>query len=232
VTKFPSKAEVKWWRQLKSSGHPLVNIEPWSHDSKSHQDYLERRKQMQDAEFSEFLNVLRSGKWIVLDTETTGVDEPEIIDLAVIDGTTEAVLFNSRFNPITPVEPEAARVNRLSPDDLLAEPRFSDKYPEIIELLKDRQIVIWNAKFDYRALIHTCKVHNLSTQFMTYNDFWCAMINYGVHTGETNYKGEPKWFKLTNAALREKIVAGPAHRALGDSITTARVMKAILACQV
>ncbi len=183
---------------------------------------------MQDAELDEFLTILKTTKWVVLDTETTDVTDPEILDLAIIDGETEAVLFNSRFNPITPINSEAARVNHISADDLKVEPCFKDQYSVIAQLLTDKEVVIWNAKFDYNALIQTCHVHGVDPSFLSLNNFWCGMTFYGMESGETNHRGEPKWFKLSNASLREKVTAGPPHRALGDCLTTARVIKSML----
>ena len=93
-----------------------------------------------------------NNNWVVLDSETTGLDdEDEIIDLAIISrhGST---MFNSLIKPTCPVSEGARAVHHISDEMLADAPTFAEVYPRIQEILSGKTVIIYNKNFDYLKL--------------------------------------------------------------------------------
>ena len=91
---------------------------------------------------------------IVLDTETTGLSTAQghrIIEVAGIE------MINRRFtgreyhrfiDPERDIDEGAERVHGISREDLKGQPRFADIADELLEFIRDGELVIHNADFD------------------------------------------------------------------------------------
>jgi len=68
------------------------------------------------------------GRWLVVDTETTGLEDPAIVELgAVIMCEGEVLDFRSGiFNPGKPIHPEAAKVHGITDEMVRTRPRIAD----------------------------------------------------------------------------------------------------------
>lgn len=149
--------------------------------------------------------LLDGGDFIIMDTETTGL-EGEIVELAIIDASGRA-LFNGRFNPLTPVEPEAAAIHGLTDEVLASERPFPEAYKEVAGILTGASVVvIYNAAFDDGRLQDTCELHNLPV--IEYRSA-CAMEEYAAFVGE-----------LRGGGFRWQPLPGGDHSALGDCRAT------------
>lgn len=91
---------------------------------------------------------------IVLDTETTGF-EPEdghrIIEigcLELIDRRLSGRQFHRYINPERKVDAGALQVHGLSDDFLADKPRFAEISDDLIEFIRDSELLIHNASFD------------------------------------------------------------------------------------
>jgi DNA polymerase-3 subunit epsilon len=93
-------------------------------------------------------------RYIVLDTETTGLDPDdghkiieigciEIINRKVTDNT-----FHKYINPLREVDIEASKVHGLTASNLSDKPIFDDIYDEFLEYIADSPLIIHNAPFD------------------------------------------------------------------------------------
>jgi DNA polymerase-3 subunit epsilon len=148
---------------------------------------------------------------VILDTETTDLDG-EIIEIAIINMTGE-VLFNQRIKPLSDISPGAYAVHGISLDDLKDEPQFPDVYPQLVELLKGKTVVIYNAVFDKTILQQDCLRHKLKGIPFRAE---CAMLVYSQFVGEwSNYHEDYRWQKLW----------GGDHTALGDCKATLKVIQ-------
>lgn len=97
---------------------------------------------------------------IVLDTETTGLSTAQghrIIEVGCIE------LVNRRFtgreyhrfiNPERDIDEGAQRVHGISRADLEGQPRFADIAEELLEFLRDAELIIHNADFDVGFIEH------------------------------------------------------------------------------
>lgn len=100
-------------------------------------------------------------KVIILDTETTGVGKnDQIIELSYVEVMPlnifrhapipfyETTLYNERFFPSVPIQPEATKVHGIQFRDLLGKRRN-----DFVEIPKDVEFIIGhNIQFDYRML--------------------------------------------------------------------------------
>ena len=84
---------------------------------------------------------------LILDTETTGLDPTyghRIIELAMlemVDRTLTGNKFHLYFNPQRDIPAEATAVHGISLSDLHDAPLFEDKIDEIIEFIKDAELI-------------------------------------------------------------------------------------------
>ena len=93
-------------------------------------------------------------RYIVLDTETTGLDPDdghkiieigciEIINRKVTDNT-----FHKYINPLREIDIEASKVHGLTASNLSDKPLFNDIYDEFVSYISDSPLIIHNAPFD------------------------------------------------------------------------------------
>ena len=93
-------------------------------------------------------------RYIVLDTETTGLDPDdghkiieigciEIINRKVTDNT-----FHKYINPLREIDIEASKVHGLTTSNLSDKPLFNDIYDEFVSYISGSPLIIHNAPFD------------------------------------------------------------------------------------
>ena len=153
-------------------------------------------------------------KYIVLDTETTGLNaaEDELLQVSIIDNE-GTVLFDSYIRPTQHTEwAEAERVNHITPEMVADAPTIAEVMPEINDILKRYdKIVGYNVRFDADFLKHN------GAEFSIYGEW-------------NDQRGSYKWQKLTAAADYygyDWSAHEEAHNSLGDCYATLHVYKEI-----
>lgn len=97
-------------------------------------------------------NELVTEKTIFLDTETTGIHSPEIIELGIVNAFGKEI-FHSFFKPSKAIERGASLVNNMTAEMLQYEPAFKDKWEEIQEILMGAdKIYAYNSPYDVRII--------------------------------------------------------------------------------
>ena len=89
--------------------------------------------------------------FVILDTETTGLDErAEIVELSIIDkhGNT---LFDSLIKPKGCIPYEAEQIHGISNANVENADSWPDVYEGVRKILEDRSVAIYNADTDYSA---------------------------------------------------------------------------------
>ena len=93
-------------------------------------------------------------RYIVLDTETTGLDPDEghkIIEIGCIEIINRKVTdntFHKYLNPERQIDIEASKVHGLTASNLSDKPLFEDIYDEFLAYITDSPLIIHNAPFD------------------------------------------------------------------------------------
>jgi DNA polymerase-3 subunit epsilon len=142
---------------------------------------------------------------LILDTETTGLDDAaEIIEVALID-TQGSIYWNTRLRPRATSWPDAQAIHGIAPVHVAHACTLPQMYNALTALLAQHEVVIYNAAFDTRLLAQSCAAWNLAPiAFIAH----CAMNQY------TNYHKQKRWLRLP---------AGD-HTALGDCWAVLRVL--------
>ena len=152
-------------------------------------------------------------KYVILDTETTGLgDNDQIVEIAIIDLDGKELL-NTRIYTEVPISPEASYVNGIKNSDLEGMPTIKELTPRIQELFKDKTILIYNEVFDVRMLYQS----GFEGEFNS-----CCMMNLYM-----NYINSDRWVGLQRAMEYEGIDIVQDHSAFGDSICILELIKKI-----
>jgi DNA polymerase III epsilon subunit family exonuclease len=161
---------------------------------------------------------------VALDIETTGL-EPEkgddICEIAAVHvhkgeiGST----FTTLIKPAVPVTPEAFAVNQISEEMLKDAPTFSEKLPAILDAIGSRVLVIHNAPFD--LAFFQKKLLDLGRPLLE-NPVVDTLIM------ARTLDSLPGQNSLGQVAQRLQIPQEGAHRALDDTIVTAKIFAAYL----
>ncbi len=155
-----------------------------------------------------------------LDVETTGLNPDwgdRVVEIAVVraQGLSEVTRFVSLVNPRRRLNPEAMRVNGITPSMVADAPFFSDLLDQLLPLLEDVVLVCHNVPFDLRFLeAELCKAD--------------APVWDGVALDTLAFARRQYWFRRNNlsAIARELgIRSMGAHRALADVLTTQAIFR-------
>jgi DNA polymerase-3 subunit epsilon len=154
--------------------------------------------------------------WLILDTETTGLDEDaEIIQIGVTDGAGKTLMDNLLCSPFGNIPAAATAVHHITNEMVKHAPAFLERYKELSILAAGKIVVIYNKAYDMRLIDQS--IARFSSYPLLVPLSWdCAMLAYSKYVGEWNdYRKDFKWQKLQ----------GGDHSALGDCRATLEVIK-------
>lgn len=151
--------------------------------------------------------------FLILDTETTGLDDSaEAIEIAVIDRDGVEV-FNSRIKPVNSIPQSAINIHGITNKDVENAPTFVEIYPKLKPILESDSVIIYNSAFDYRILNQQCKLNNLPPIELNTQ---CAMNWYSEYCGD--------WNEYYQSYTLQRLPGGD-HSAFGDCQATLSVIK-------
>jgi DNA polymerase III subunit epsilon len=151
--------------------------------------------------------------WVILDTETTGLYDAEIVQIGICDLDGKIVL-DSLIKPTIPIPPEVIHIHRITDEMVKNAPIFRQQYSQIIESLKDKKVIIYNADFDISILNYCCKLHELKLLGLREKST-CLMEWYAEFCGDwSDYYKSYKWQPLHGN-----------HSAVGDCLAALEVLK-------
>ncbi|HDS29059.1 MAG TPA: 3'-5' exonuclease [Candidatus Acetothermia bacterium] len=172
------------------------------------------------------LRSLLAGSYVVLDTETTGLVAPEMVSVAVVDSTGKTMI-DALVRPRKPIEPGASEITGLTEAGLAHQPEFPAIERDLSRILQGRTVVIYNAQYDLAVLRNTYARYELPLPTFTP---WCAMRWFAEVHGEWDERRRSyRWQSLSKAALSCGLKQPIPHTALGDSLTTWRLLQAMAA---
>jgi DNA polymerase III subunit epsilon len=152
--------------------------------------------------------------FVVLDTETTGLYDAEIVEISVLDhhgGT----LIDTLVRPLGELPPDATAIHGITPQMVESAPTFAEIYPALVESLCGRDIVIYNAAFDTGVLRYCWRQDYLPA--LPWGEVHCAMEWYAQYIGEwSHYHGNYRWQRLDGG-----------HRAREDCLACLDVIRSM-----
>ena len=100
--------------------------------------------------------------WVILDTETTGLHNAEIVEIAIVNHLAEPLL-NTLVKPSISIPADVVAIHGIDDAMVADAPSFPEIYPQIVEVLEGKRVFIYNAAFDIKILDYYRKLHNLTS---------------------------------------------------------------------
>lgn len=156
------------------------------------------------------------GHVLILDTETTGLDETaEVVQIALIDLKGNEV-FNRLVKPVNPIPAEATAIHGITNEMVANAQTFAELYEDFCQAIYGKTIVIYNAAYDQRVLRQTINWHATIPASLPWQKVECAMLRYAEFVGEwDNRRGSFRW---------QRLPAGD-HSAVGDCQATLSLIR-------
>jgi DNA polymerase-3 subunit epsilon len=170
--------------------------------------------------------VVARENFVILDTETTGLDDGEICQIAIIDHLGIPLLY-SHVKTARPIPADASRIHGIYDHDVADAPTYPLLAPEIKRLLTGKDVIVYNAVYDRKMLHKSAERHGMEKiDWKAISPWYCAMEAYAEYYGEWNdYRGSYRWQKLTDAARRCGCLKPDAHDAYADCLMTLGVIR-------
>ncbi|NJO78662.1 MAG: 3'-5' exonuclease [Cyanobacteria bacterium RM1_2_2] len=110
---------------------------------------------------------LLKGNFCILDTETTGIDaKAQVCQIAVINSLGE-LLFESLVQPTHPIPESATAIHGITNAMVKDAPSFDQALVPLLRATGNRDVVIYNAEFDLRAIRQSFYPHKIWLAFPT-----------------------------------------------------------------
>ncbi len=156
----------------------------------------------------------------MLDSETTGLKTPvQFVEIAIVDADGKT-LFAGTIRPNCRIESGATRIHGYTARSLAGSPPFLEVYPDLLEALWGRRVIVYNASYDRR--VWDASVRSLGARGTLAGELplWeCAMRRYAAYVGEASKRG----------GYRSQKLPGGDHSALGDALATLRLIEEMAA---
>jgi DNA polymerase-3 subunit epsilon len=157
-------------------------------------------------------DLLQKEDCVILDTETTGLYDAEIVEISMIDMNGKT-LMNQLVNPGIAIPQEVINIHGINDSMVAAQPTILELWDEITKIVSDKHLLIYNASFDL-GILKGIQYRNKLIK-LNYSACTCIMCLYAVFNQEwSEYHKDYKWQPLMGG-----------HRALGDCIATLDVIK-------
>ena len=159
-------------------------------------------------------------RYIVLDTETTGLDPDnghKIIEIGCIEILNRNITnntFHKYINPNREIDVEASKVHGLTNNILKDKPLFEEIYLEFREYISDSPIIIHNAPFDIGFLKKECSTTSLSNEFLNNEIIDSLKLARKISPGKKN----------TLDALCERYSVDNSDRTLHGALLDAKLL--------
>lgn len=169
----------------------------------------------------------KAPRFIILDTETTGLgSDARVCQIAIID-LSGNVLLDTLVNPECEIPQEATNIHGITSDMVADAPKLTDVlFSYDLELkTRDRSFIVYNFEYDNRVISQHLKQVKSNFEFGL-GSAWedCAMKQYAKFIGDWNdYHRSYKWQRLP------AIPDYPPHQALSDCFATLALIKQMAA---
>jgi len=160
-------------------------------------------------------------RWVILDTETTGLDPNEghrVIEIGAVEVINRSITgrdFQTYLNPGRAIDPGAQEVHGISGEFLQDKPVFEQVVDELLAFIKDAELIIHNASFDVKFL--DAELKRLGRPGLASGS---GPITDSLAYARTLYPGK----RNSLDALCERYSVSNAHRQLHGALLDARLL--------
>ena len=160
-------------------------------------------------------------RWIILDTETTGLDPAyghrviEIGAIEVVDRNITGRDFHTYLKPNRESDPGALNVHGLTTEFLSDKPLFEEKIDEFLAFIEGAELIIHNAPFDLKFLNA-----ELSRSGRDQVTTFCDGVTDSLAHAKTLHPGK----RNSLDALCERYGVSNAHRQLHGALLDSRLL--------
>ena len=197
-------------RQVKTASKNYKIIKPEPFVAKEQISFLSQDEQIHS-------DYLLKNKFVVFDLETTGLNfnTCKIIEIgaAKIENGKITEVFSTFVNPQCHIPEEATRTNNITDDMVKDAPTFEQAFPDFYKFIEGATLVAHNINFDFPFISYYAK----PLGYILNNPTQDTMLIAQKHLGQL------KHFKLSTVCDFLGVSLVGAHRAVNDTVATAKV---------
>ena len=137
---------------------------------------------------------LRKDDWIIIDTETSGLGERDVVlEIAALDGN-GIVLLDTRVKlpPRKRIGAKSQQVHGITREDLKVAPMWSDVRKKLDMIANGKECIAYNASFDRRIIEQTDAAHDVHGAKLAWVDIMPVYNARAIVTG----KHQTTWAQL------------------------------------
>jgi DNA polymerase-3 subunit epsilon len=157
----------------------------------------------------------RPDEWLLFDCETTGLDDPSLVEVAAVDSRGAAIVHQRlRPHPSRPLEAAAIAIHGLTDGMLAGQPTFAERHAALAAALAGRTLLAYAATFDRTVWEADERRYGLAAAPLAWEDLAAWRGAYG---GDWS----PRHHAWRYPAL------GGDHTALGDCHAALALLRAL-----
>jgi DNA polymerase-3 subunit epsilon len=164
-----------------------------------------------------------AAKAVVIDFETTGTSNAEIIQIGIVDSS-GTVLMDQLIKPRRPIPRAATAVHGITNEMVRDAPPFEDVALLFSAMIARRVAVAYNAEFEKQMIQGVCRSYGIAP--VRPGRWDCAMEAYARFYGQWNARRRNfRWQKLIDACRQQQLKIADAHQAVGDAQMTLTLVR-------